>query len=81
MAKKSTSAKTTKSKAPAFKAGPAKAKGGAPTLEETLAQLIGSTRQRVNQILKEWELAGTVEQQYGHLTLLDRALLEKLAIL
>jgi CRP-like cAMP-binding protein len=49
--------------------------------QETLAQLIGSTRQRVNQILKEWELAGTVEQQYGRLTLLDRARLEQLAIL
>ena len=48
--------------------------------QETLAQLIGSTRQRVNQILKEWEAAGTVDQQYGHLTLLDRARLEQLAI-
>jgi adenylate cyclase len=38
-------------------------------------------RQRVNQILKEWEVAGTVEQQYGHLTLLDRARLEVAPIL
>jgi CRP/FNR family cyclic AMP-dependent transcriptional regulator len=43
-----------------------------------LAQLIGATRQRVNQIFKEWEAEGVV-QQYGEITLLDRDRLEKLA--
>lgn len=47
--------------------------------QETLAQLIGSTRQRVNQILKEWEHSGLVDQQYGRVTLLNQAKLEKLA--
>lgn len=47
--------------------------------QETLAQLIGSTRQRVNQILKDWELEAIVEQQYGRLLLLDQARLERMA--
>jgi CRP/FNR family transcriptional regulator, cyclic AMP receptor protein len=47
--------------------------------QETLAQLIGATRQRVNQILNDWELDGIVEQQYGRILLLDEAKLEKLA--
>ncbi len=47
--------------------------------QETLAQLIGSTRQRVNQILKDWETARLVDQQYGRVTLLNQAKLEKLA--
>lgn len=47
--------------------------------QETLAQLVGATRQRINQLLKNWELQGVVEQQYGRILLLDRAALEKLA--
>ena len=47
--------------------------------QETLAQLIGSWRQRVNQILKSWERDGVLEQRYGRITLLDQAGLEKLA--
>jgi CRP/FNR family transcriptional regulator, cyclic AMP receptor protein len=46
--------------------------------QEMLAQLIGAARQRVNQIFKEWEAEGVV-QQYGEITLLDRDRLEKLA--
>lgn len=33
--------------------------------QEVLAQLIGATRQSVNQILKDWTAQGIVEQQYG----------------
>ena len=47
--------------------------------QETLARLIGSTRQRVNQILKEFVREGIVEQHYGRIVLLDRARLETLA--
>jgi CRP-like cAMP-binding protein len=47
--------------------------------QETLAQLIGSTRQRVNQILKTWEKRGIVQQHYGHLVLLNQARLEAIA--
>jgi CRP-like cAMP-binding protein len=47
--------------------------------QEILAQLIGSTRQRVNQIFKDWELAGIATQQYGRVILMDRARLEALA--
>jgi CRP-like cAMP-binding protein len=47
--------------------------------QETLAQLIGSTRQRVNQILKEWEHSGIVAQQYGRVTLLSQSRLEQIA--
>lgn len=47
--------------------------------QETLARLIGSTRQRVNQILKAWENAGTVDQRYGRIVVVDRGKLEGLA--
>jgi CRP-like cAMP-binding protein len=47
--------------------------------QEILAQLIGSTRQRVNQILKDWESEGLIEQKYGAVTLSNLKRLEKLA--
>jgi CRP/FNR family transcriptional regulator, cyclic AMP receptor protein len=47
--------------------------------QETLAQLIGATRQRVNQILSAWEHEGIVEQGYGRILLLNQAKLEELA--
>ncbi len=47
--------------------------------QETLAQLVGATRQRINQIVKDWEIAGLIDQQYGRILLLNRASLEKLA--
>lgn len=46
--------------------------------QEVLAQLIGATRQRVNQILKDWEAGGLIRQQYGLIVLLNESLLEKL---
>jgi CRP-like cAMP-binding protein len=49
--------------------------------QETLAQLIGSTRQRINQIFKDWEALGLASQQYGRISLMDRAALEALAAL
>lgn len=47
--------------------------------QETLAQLIGSTRQRVNQILRSWEAKGILDQEYGRIVLLDQDRLEVLA--
>lgn len=47
--------------------------------QETLAQLIGSTRQRVNQILRGWEAEEILEQQYGRILMVDREKLEKIA--
>jgi CRP-like cAMP-binding protein len=47
--------------------------------QDTLAQLIGCSRQRVNQILRRWERDGVVEQRYGHITLREQVKLEKLA--
>ena len=48
--------------------------------QETLGQLIGTTRQRVNQILKEWERDGIVQQpEYGRILLRDQHSLGKLA--
>ena len=43
--------------------------------QKTPTQLIGATRQRGNQILKEWERKGFVAQ-HGNIILLDRAPLE-----
>ena len=44
---------------------------------ELWAQLIQSTRQRVNQILHDWETP-TCSQRYGRIVLLDQSKLEKL---
>lgn len=47
--------------------------------QELLAQLVGVTRQRVNQLLKQWEQDGLVEQNYGRLLIVDRRRLEHMA--
>ncbi|MCY1355379.1 global nitrogen regulator NtcA [compost metagenome] len=47
--------------------------------QELLAQLVGTTRQRINQVLKAWEVAGLVAQRYGRIAVLDPAGLERLA--
>ncbi|MBO3275158.1 Crp/Fnr family transcriptional regulator [Pseudomonas schmalbachii] len=47
--------------------------------QETLAQLLGASRQRINQVLKQWEADGMIEQKYGRITLLDKPRLERLA--
>ncbi|WP_187806019.1 Crp/Fnr family transcriptional regulator [Aquipseudomonas alcaligenes] len=47
--------------------------------QETLAQLLGTTRQRVNQLLKLWEQNGLIRQKYGRIRLLDQAQLKVLA--
>lgn len=46
--------------------------------QETLAQLVGSTRQRVNQILQQWQAQGLIERQRAGLTLRDPAALQML---
>jgi hypothetical protein len=45
-----------------------------------LAQLIGSTRQRVNQILQHWVSAGIVRHHYGHIVLLDLTKLQAIEV-
>ncbi|MBO3273830.1 Crp/Fnr family transcriptional regulator [Pseudomonas schmalbachii] len=47
--------------------------------QETMAQLIGATRQRVNQVLKKWEAEGMIEHRYGRVTVIDQAMLEAVA--
>ncbi len=47
--------------------------------QETLALLLGSTRQRVSQLLKKWGQDGIIEQKYGCIVVLDRGRLEALA--
>jgi hypothetical protein len=44
-----------------------------------MAQLIGATRQRVNQVLKQWEQQGLIRQRYGQLLLLRPDALQTLA--
>lgn len=46
---------------------------------ETLAQLIGATRQRVNQILKEWAADGRLSHQYGRIIMHDMSWFERLS--
>lgn len=47
--------------------------------QETLAELIGASRQRVNQILHAWEEQRILAHHYGRLMLLDMTSLEELA--
>lgn len=47
--------------------------------QEALAQMVGSTRQRVNQILQQWQAQGLVQRQRARLTLLDPAAFRRLA--
>lgn len=46
--------------------------------QEIVAQMVGSTRQRVNQLIKDWESAGLIAQHYGHFVLRDVASLRAL---
>jgi CRP/FNR family cyclic AMP-dependent transcriptional regulator len=46
--------------------------------QETLAKLIGSTRQRVNQILRDWETDNLLEHRHGRIFLPDEASFKKL---
>ena len=46
--------------------------------QETLAQLVGATRQRVNQLLKGWEAEGLIEQSYGRILVRNPEALRRL---
>lgn len=46
---------------------------------EMLAALIGASRQRISQILKEWEGAGLIRHRYGRVLVCDRQRLDVLA--
>lgn len=47
--------------------------------QETLSELIGSTRQRVNQILQTWESHSITRHQQGRVIILDKERLESIA--
>ncbi|WP_232520745.1 Crp/Fnr family transcriptional regulator [Rhodobacter sp. CZR27] len=47
--------------------------------QKTLAHLIGSTRQRVDQIVRDFEATGLIACHYGRVTLLDMGGLTSLA--
>ncbi|MBU6438229.1 MAG: Crp/Fnr family transcriptional regulator, partial [Betaproteobacteria bacterium] len=50
-----------------------------PLPQEDLASMLGATRQRINQILRDWQLANLVKVEYRHIVLLDPAGLKRLA--
>jgi len=50
-----------------------------PLTQETLARLIGSTRQRITQVLKDWEREGLIRRRDGCTLLRDKARLERIA--
>lgn len=52
---------------------------GVSLSQETLAQMVGTTRQRVNQLLKAFERRGLLEQRYARITILDPVRLADLA--
>jgi len=47
--------------------------------QDLMAQLVGSSRARVNQVLKVWEARGLVAHRYGRVVLLDVVALAKMA--
>lgn len=47
--------------------------------QESLARMLGASRQSINKVLKVWESNGMIHQTYGGITLCDLALLESLA--
>lgn len=47
--------------------------------QQDIANLVGITRERVNKHLKKWERAKIVSLQHNHLTILNPALLQKMA--
>ena len=47
--------------------------------QDALAQLLGTTRQRINQALKAWEREGMLRQRYGEIALLQQPRLRQLA--
>jgi CRP-like cAMP-binding protein len=51
-----------------------------PISQEDLSQMIGTSRQSINKVLKEWEMGGLVERHYGSITLLDPDALERLSM-
>lgn len=46
--------------------------------QEDLSHMLGISRQSVNKQLKEWEASGLLRLEYGRITLLDTAALERL---
>lgn len=47
--------------------------------QDALAQLLGTTRQRINQALKAWERDGLLRQRYGEISLIEQPRLRQLA--
>ncbi|MNQ96766.1 cAMP receptor protein [compost metagenome] len=47
--------------------------------QEDLSQMLGSSRQSINKVLKDWDLQGIVSRNYGSLTLCDITSLRRLA--
>lgn len=46
--------------------------------QEDLAQLLGTSRQRVNALLSDWAKKNWIAVHYGHITLIDNAALKQL---
>lgn len=47
--------------------------------QESLSQMLGTSRQSINKVLKEWERSGLIELHYGSISLCDPDALKRLA--
>jgi CRP-like cAMP-binding protein len=47
--------------------------------QEDLASLLGATRQRINQILRDWQIDGIVKVEYRHIVVMRMDALKRLA--
>ncbi|WP_158592326.1 Crp/Fnr family transcriptional regulator [Noviherbaspirillum sedimenti] len=48
--------------------------------QENLSQMLGTSRQSINKVLKEWEQNGLIQRHYGSITLCDLSALERLSM-
>ena len=48
--------------------------------QEDLSQMLGTSRQSINKVLKDWEENGLIERHYGSITLCDMEALKQLSM-
>jgi CRP-like cAMP-binding protein len=48
--------------------------------QENLSQMLGTSRQSINKVLKDWETNGWIERHYGSITLCDLEAMKRLSM-
>lgn len=64
----------------ALQGGTAKPRHTLSVSQENLAQMLGTSRQSINKVLREWEIKGWIERHYGGITLCDLDAMKRLSM-